>query len=117
MDKIVLIGCGTAYHSCLVAKYWLEEFTSLNIETDIASEFRYRKIRFNKNTLYIFVSQSGETADTYAALDLCKKQNVKTCSIVNVVESSIARISDCVLLFMLALKLAWLQLRHFLAKC
>ncbi len=97
MDKIVLIGCGTAYHSCLVAKYWLEEFTSLNIETDIASEFRYRKIRFNKNTLYIFVSQSGETADTYAALDLCKKQNVKTCSIVNVVESSIARISDCVL--------------------
>ena len=97
INKIVLIGCGTAYHSCLVAKYWLEEFTSLSVETDIASEFRYRKVRFDKNALYIFVSQSGETADTYAALDLCKKENVKTCSVVNVVESSIARHSDCVL--------------------
>ena len=97
INKVVLIGCGTAYHSCLVAKYWLEEFTSLAVETDIASEFRYRKVRFDKKSLYIFVSQSGETADTYAALDLCKKENVKTCSIVNVVESSIARNSDCVL--------------------
>ena len=97
INKIVLIGCGTAYHSCLVAKYWFEEFTSINIEVDIASEFRYRKVRFDKKALYIFVSQSGETADTYAALDLCKKQNVKTCSVINVVESSIARNSDCVL--------------------
>ena len=97
IDKVVLIGCGTAYHSCLVAKYWMEELTSLNIETDIASEFRYRKVRFDKKALYLFVSQSGETADTYAALDICKKENVKTCSIVNVVESSIARNSDCVL--------------------
>ncbi len=97
ISKLVLIGCGTAYHSCLVAKYWLEELTSLNVEIDIASEFRYRKVRFDKNSLYIFVSQSGETADTYAALDLCKKENVKTCAVVNVVESSIARNSDCVL--------------------
>ena len=97
INKIVLIGCGTAYHSCLIARYWLEEFTSLSIETDIASEFRYRKIKFDNNALYIFVSQSGETADTYAALDLCKKEKLKTCSIVNVVESSIARHSDCVL--------------------
>jgi len=97
INKIVLIGCGTAYHSCLVAKYWFEEFTSLNIEVDIASEFRYRKVRFDKKALYIFVSQSGETADTYAALDLCKRQNVKTCSVINVVESSITRNSDCVL--------------------
>ena len=93
----MLIGCGTAYHSCLVTKYWLEEFTNLVIETDIASEFRYRNNRFDKNNLYIFVSQSGETADTFAALDLCKKENLKTCSVVNVVESSIARQSDCVL--------------------
>ena len=81
----------------MVAKYWLEEFTSLDVETDIASEFRYRKVKFDKNSLYIFVSQSGETADTFAALDLCKKNKVKTCSVVNVVESSIARNSDCVL--------------------
>tara|TARA_S200000501_G_scaffold278449_1_gene262353 strand:- start:461 stop:2278 length:1818 start_codon:yes stop_codon:yes gene_type:complete len=97
INKIVLIGCGTAYHSCLVAKYWFEEFTSINIEVDIASEFRYRKVRFDKKALYIFVSQSGETADTYAALDLCKRQKVKTCSVINVVESSIARNADCVL--------------------
>ncbi len=97
ITKVVLIGCGTAYHSCLVTKYWLEEFTNLIVETDIASEFRYRNNRFDKNNMYIFVSQSGETADTLAALDLCKKENLKTCSVINVVESSIARQSDCVL--------------------
>ncbi len=97
IDKIILVGCGTAYHSCLVAKYWFEEFTSLTVEADVASEFRYRNLKFNKNSLYLFVSQSGETADTAAALDLCKKNGVKTCSIVNVVESSIARNSDWVL--------------------
>ena len=97
IEKIILIGCGTAYHSCLIAKYWFEELTNIPIDTDVASEFRYRKIKFNKKNLYIFVSQSGETADTLAALDLCKKNNVKTCSIVNVVESSIARSSDFVL--------------------
>ena len=97
IKKIILIGCGTAYNSCLTAKYWLEELTSIDVEIDIASEFRYRKLKFNSNNLYIFVSQSGETADTAAALDLCKKNNVKTCSIVNVIESSIARNSDWVL--------------------
>ena len=97
IQKIVLIGCGTAYHSCATAKYWFEELTSIPIEIDIASEFRYRKIKLNRNNLYVFVSQSGETADTFAALDLCKKNKVKTCSIVNVVESSIARSSDFVL--------------------
>ena len=67
------------------------------MNVDIASEFRYRKNRFKKDALYVFVSQSGETADTYAALDLCKKEKVKTCSVVNVVESSIARDSNFVL--------------------
>ena len=97
INKIILIGCGTAYHSCLVAKYWFEELTSIDVEIDIASEFRYRKLRFNSQNLYIFVSQSGETADTAAALDLCKKNKVKTCCIVNAVESTIARNSDWVL--------------------
>ena len=97
IKKIVLIGCGTAYHSCCVAKYWFEEFTNIPIDTDVASEFRYRKVKFDKKNLYIFVSQSGETADTFAALDLCKKNKVKTCSVVNVVESSISRASDFVL--------------------
>jgi len=97
ITKIILIGCGTAYHSCVTAKYWFEELTNIPVEIDIASEFRYRKLKFNNKNLYVFVSQSGETADTYAALDLCKKNNVKTCAIVNVVESSIARTSDFVL--------------------
>ena len=97
ISSITLIGCGTAYHSCLVAKYWFEENTTLDVSIDIASEFRYRKNRFKKENLYIFVSQSGETADTYAALDLCNKNNMKTCSVVNVVESSIARDAKFVL--------------------
>ena len=93
----VLIGCGTAYHSCLIAKYWLEQNTNLDVSIDIASEFRYRKVRFKKDCLYVFVSQSGETADTYAALELCKKNKMKTCAVVNAVESSIAREADLVL--------------------
>ncbi len=97
IKSLVLIGCGTAYHSCLVAKYWFDEHTSLDVTIDIASEFRYRKLKFKTDCLYVFVSQSGETADTYAALDICKKNQMKTCSIVNVVESSIARDSDFVL--------------------
>ena len=97
INRITFIGCGTAYHSCLIAKYLFEELSSITVETDIASEFRYRKIKFKKNNLYIFVSQSGETADTFAALDLCKKNKANTCAIVNVVESSIARAADFVL--------------------
>ena len=97
INSIVLIGCGTAYHSCLLAKYWFEEYTSLDVSIDIASEFRYRKLKFKSDCLYVFVSQSGETADTYAALDICNKNKMKTCSIVNVVESSIARDSNLVL--------------------
>ena len=97
ISSVTLIGCGTAYHSCLLAKYWFEELTSLDVNVDIASEFRYRKNRFKKETLYIFVSQSGETADTYAALDLCNQNGMKTCAVVNVIESSIARDSKFVL--------------------
>jgi|TARA_B100000530_G_C15926277_1_gene475070 glucosamine--fructose-6-phosphate aminotransferase (isomerizing) len=97
ISSIVLIGCGTAFHSCLMAKYWFENFTTLDVSVDIASEFRYRKNKFKKDALYVFVSQSGETADTYASLDLCNKNKMKTCSIVNVVESSIARDSKFVL--------------------
>ena len=131
IKSITLIGCGTAYHSCLMAKYWFEELTTLDVNIDIASEFRYRKNRFKSDTLYVFVSQSGETADTYAALDLCNKNKMKTCTVVNVIESSIARDSNFVLpihcgpeigvastkaflgqilvLYILALKLAFLR--------
>ena len=97
ISSITLIGCGTAYHSCLMAKYWFEELTTLDVNVDIASEFRYRKNRFKKDTLYVFVSQSGETADTYAALKLCNTKGMKTCAVVNVIESSIARDAEFVL--------------------
>ena len=112
ISSITLIGCGTAYHSCLMAKYWFEELTSLDVNVDIASEFRYRKNRFKKENLYVFVSQSGETADTYAALDLCKKNGMKTCAVVNVIESSIARDSNLFYQFIVGQKLVLLQLRH-----
>jgi glutamine---fructose-6-phosphate transaminase (isomerizing) len=97
IDSITLVGCGTAYHACMIAKYWIEELTSLDVAIDIASEFRYKTNKFKKNSLYIFVSQSGETADTFAALELCNKNKMKTLSVVNVIESSIARNSDFVL--------------------
>ncbi len=97
IKSVILIGCGTAFHACMMAKYWMEEFTDIDVSIDIASEFRYKKNKFKKDNLYIFVSQSGETADTFAALELCKNNKMKTLSIVNVVESSIARSSDFVL--------------------
>ena len=97
ITKVNLIACGTAFHACVLGKYWFEEFTSLDVNVDVASEFRYRNNKIKDNELYIFVSQSGETADTIAALDFCKKNGAKTCSIVNVTESSLSRLSDLVL--------------------
>jgi len=97
ITKVNLIACGTAYHACVLGKYWFEEFTDLDVNVDVASEFRYRNNKIKDNELYIFVSQSGETADTIAALDFCKQKGAKTCSIVNVTESSLSRLSDLVL--------------------
>ena len=116
ISSVTLIGCGTAYHSCLMAKYWFEELTTLDVTIDIASEFRYRKNRFKKDNLYVFVSQSGETADTYAALDLCNKNNMKTCSVVNVVESSIARDSNFVLPIHCGLEIGVASTKAFLGQ-
>ena len=73
IKSVKLIGCGTAFHSCLIGKYWFEELTNLDVDIDIASEFRYRKNRFKEDCLYIFVSQSGETADTMQLLIFAKK--------------------------------------------
>ena len=96
-SNIILVACGTAYHSCIVAKYWLEAMTDLNVSIDIASEFRYRKSKVNKNSLGIVVSQSGETMDTLKCLDKFKQNKIPTVSIVNVLNSSIARLSDFIL--------------------
>ncbi|HYD87558.1 MAG TPA: glutamine--fructose-6-phosphate transaminase (isomerizing) [Vitreimonas sp.] len=93
-DSAVLIGCGTAHYAGRVAEYWLEQIAGLAVETDIASEFRYRKPAFGKTSFGVFVSQSGETADTLAALRYCKDNGMKTLAVVNVPESTIWREAD-----------------------
>jgi glucosamine--fructose-6-phosphate aminotransferase (isomerizing) len=95
-DRIVMVACGTAFFACLTARYWFERVAGLPVEVDIASEFRYREPVIGPNTLAIFVSQSGETADTLAALRYCA-QKAMTLAVVNVPESSIARESDLAL--------------------
>jgi glucosamine--fructose-6-phosphate aminotransferase (isomerizing) len=93
-DSAILIGCGTAHYAGRVAEYWLEQIAGISVETDIASEFRYRKPAFGKKSFAVFVSQSGETADTLAALRYCKEHDLKTLAIVNVPESTIWREAD-----------------------
>jgi glutamine---fructose-6-phosphate transaminase (isomerizing) len=97
LERVTLIACGTAYHACVVAKYWLERIARLAVEIDIASEFRYRAPTMPKGGAAIFVSQSGETADTLAALRYAKAQDQKIIAIVNQPDSSIAREADVVL--------------------
>jgi len=98
VKRVTVIACGTSYYAGLCAKYWMESLAKLPVEVDIASEFRYRGVEMEPGGLAVFISQSGETADTLAALRYCKEQGQKILSIVNVPESSIARESDAVLL-------------------
>ncbi|WP_240006856.1 glutamine--fructose-6-phosphate transaminase (isomerizing) [Pseudaquidulcibacter saccharophilus] len=97
IDQILIVGCGTAYLSGRVAEYWFEQLSGISCETDIASEFRYRRPVVAGRAAAIFISQSGETADTLEALRLCKKNGWKTLGVVNVATSSIAREADAVL--------------------
>jgi glucosamine--fructose-6-phosphate aminotransferase (isomerizing) len=97
LEHVTMIACGTAYHACMVAKYWLESIARITVEIDIASEFRYREPALPKGGAAIFVSQSGETADTLAALRYAKAQGQKIIAVVNQPESSIAREADIVL--------------------
>ena len=94
IQQIYIIACGSAYHVGMAAQYVLEELTSLQVRVELASEFRYRTMTLAKNSLAIIIRQSGETADSLAALRLCKEKGVKTLGIVNVVGSSIAREAD-----------------------
>ncbi|MGR3659843.1 MAG: glutamine--fructose-6-phosphate transaminase (isomerizing) [Paracoccaceae bacterium] len=97
IERITMVACGTAFLACLTAKYWFEQIAKLPVEIDVASEFRYREPPITANTLAIFVSQSGETADTLAALRYMSGKAEKVMAVVNVPESSIARESDLVL--------------------
>ncbi len=97
LDRLTMVACGTAFYACLTAKYWFEQLAKMPVEVDIASEFRYREPPITDRTLALFVSQSGETADTLAALRYCDGKADKILSVVNVPESSIARESDVAL--------------------
>ncbi|TCM76952.1 glutamine--fructose-6-phosphate transaminase (isomerizing) [Rhodovulum steppense] len=97
VSRLTMVACGTAYLACMTAKYWIEQLAGLPVDVDIASEFRYREPPIPEGTLAVFVSQSGETADTLAALRYCADKAQRIVSVVNVPESSIARESDLAL--------------------
>ena len=97
VSQVSISACGTAYYAGIVGKYWLERYARIPVEIDVASEFRYREPPLPKGGLALFISQSGETADTLATLRYCKSQGQRIVSIVNVRTSSIARESDVVL--------------------
>ena len=94
IEQIYIVACGSAYHVGMAAQYVIEELKSLSVRVELASEFRYRKMKLKKDSLVIIISQSGETADSLAALRSAKEQGIKTLGIVNVVGSSIAREAD-----------------------
>ncbi len=94
INQIYIVACGSAYHVGMAMQYVMEELTSINVRVELASEFRYRKMSLIKNSLVIIISQSGETADSLAALREAKENGIKTLGIVNVVGSSIAREAD-----------------------
>lgn len=97
INKVTLIACGTSYYAGFIARYWLEQFARVNVEVEFASEFRYREAVMQQGELALFISQSGETADTLAALRYAKAQGQHCVSIVNVPESTMARESSLVL--------------------
>ncbi|HBA41419.1 MAG TPA: glutamine--fructose-6-phosphate transaminase (isomerizing), partial [Alphaproteobacteria bacterium] len=96
ISKLTIVACGTAYYAGCVAKYWFEQLARLPVEVDIASEFRYREAAMPEGGMALFISQSGETADTLAALRYSREQKQHIASVVNVAESSIARESDLI---------------------
>ncbi|OYR15251.1 glutamine--fructose-6-phosphate transaminase (isomerizing) [Brucella thiophenivorans] len=96
IDRLTISACGTAFYAASVGKYWFEQIARLPVDSDIASEFRYREMPLSKDSLAMFVSQSGETADTLASLRYCKSQGLKIASVVNVTGSTIARESDAI---------------------
>ena len=97
VERLVMVACGTASFACLVAKYWFEQVAGIPVEVDVASEYRYREPPITPGTVAIFVSQSGETADTLAALRYARDKAEQIVAVVNVAESTIARESDLVL--------------------
>ncbi len=97
LDRMTITACGTAYYAGMVAKYWIEQLARVPVDVDVASEFRYREAPLKEGGLSLVISQSGETADTLAALRYCKSMGQHVAAVVNVPESTIARESDVIL--------------------
>lgn len=114
--NIHIVACGSAYHAGLVGKYLIEKFANIKVYTQVASEYRYEKTFYDKNTLVILISQSGETADTLAALRKAKDNNIDTLSIVNVFASSIARESKYVIYTKAGCEIAVATTKAYLAQ-
>ncbi|WP_127560900.1 glutamine--fructose-6-phosphate transaminase (isomerizing) [Nioella ostreopsis] len=115
-DRLILVACGTANYACLVAKYWFEQLAGLPCDVDIASEFRYREPPVSDRATALFVSQSGETADTLAALRYCEGKAARILSVVNVPESSIARESDLALPIMAGVEVGVASTKAFVCQ-
>jgi len=116
VSRVTLVACGTAFYACQVAKYWFERLAGLPCEVDIASEFRYREPPLPEGSMAVFVSQSGETADTLAALRYCAGKVDRIVSVVNVPTSSIARESDLVLPIMAGVEVGVASTKAFTAQ-
>jgi glucosamine--fructose-6-phosphate aminotransferase (isomerizing) len=116
VTEVTIVACGTSYYSGMICKYWLEKFTGLPVTVDIASEFRYRSAPLKKGGLAIFISQSGETADTLAALHFAKENHQHIMSIVNVAESTMALASDVALPIMAGAEIGVASTKAFTAQ-
>ncbi len=115
-DRVTLVACGTAHYACMVAKYWFETLAGLPCDVDIASEFRYREPPVSSRSTALFVSQSGETADTLAALRYASGKAGRILSVVNVPESSIARESDLALPIMAGVEVGVASTKAFVCQ-
>jgi len=115
--NIDIVACGSAYHSGLVGKYLIEEYGNVKVNVEIASEYRYKKLFLDKNTLVIVISQSGETADTLACLRIAKEHGCETLGIVNVVGSSISREVDNVIYINAGVEIAVATTKAYLLQC
>ena len=113
LDRLTMVACGTAFYACSVAKYWFEQLAGLPVEIDVASEFRYREPPLPPRSWALFVSQSGETADTLAALRYCAERVDKTLAVVNVPTSSIARDCDVALPIMAGIEVGVASTKAF----
>ncbi|MFU8825595.1 glutamine--fructose-6-phosphate transaminase (isomerizing), partial [Yoonia sp.] len=113
VQRLTMVACGTAFYACLVAKYWFEQIAGLPVEVDVASEFRYREPPVTDGTVAVFVSQSGETADTLAALRYMRDKAAQIVAVVNVPESSIARESDIALPIMAGVEIGVASTKAF----